>query len=92
MFDLVARDRKHTLCVELKLSGARGGRMPNSDLQRLLGQCALASAKHTEVIGVFVYRGRLNSQADEDTGAVRRWFEGRNVRLVVRGSSPEKPD
>jgi hypothetical protein len=37
-FDLVAKDDSHTLAVELKMVIVKGGRMPNGEIQRFLGQ------------------------------------------------------
>jgi len=83
-FDLVARDGSKTLALELKLSRARGGRMPNGDVQRFLGQCALAATKHSEVIGFFAHRGAFDARWHRDTNAVGKWFKAGNVRLLFR--------
>ncbi len=84
-FDLVAKDRRfHTLAVEIKLVSARGGRMPNGDIQRFLGQVALAATLHDAVIGMCGYRGSLNARWDRDTDNVKKWLKGSVVRLVFR--------
>lgn len=61
-FDLVAIDKRNeTLAVEVKwLSHSAAGRRPNSEFQRFVGQCVLASAVHNVVIGVCGFRGRTN--------------------------------
>jgi hypothetical protein len=52
-FDLVAIDRsKKTLAVEVKWLPFSPGTGPNSEFQRFIGQCALATAVHHVVIGV----------------------------------------
>lgn len=82
---MVARDRAgRTLAVEIKLVSARGGRMPNGDIQRFLGQVALAATKHDAVIGVCGYHGKLNARWRDDTPDVERWLSGRNAQLVFR--------
>jgi hypothetical protein len=83
-FDLVARARGETLAVELKLARVRGGRMPNGDLQRFLGQCALAGAKHSAVVGLFACQGTLALHWNDDTKAAIDWFERGKVKLVFR--------
>lgn len=83
-FDLVAKDDTHTLAVELKMVTVKGGRMPNGEMQRFLGQCTLAASKHTIVIGVFAHRGHLNVKWNRETEAVAKWLEDQNVHLVFR--------
>ncbi len=59
--------------------------MPNGDIQRFLGQCALAAAKHDEVIGLCGYRGTLNENLiQKDSKAVKDWNDEQNIRLVFR--------
>jgi hypothetical protein len=49
-FDLVARDKPgNTLAVEVKSLTFDGGKAPNSEFQRFVGQCVLATAVHDEV-------------------------------------------
>ncbi len=83
-FDLVAKDDSQTLAVEVKLAAVSGGKMPNGEVQRFLGQCALAATKHPFVIGLFGYRGQLKNKHHGDTEAARKWFQSRNVELVFR--------
>jgi hypothetical protein len=84
-FDLVARDQNsgETLAVEIKLVSARGGRMPNGDIQRLIGQCALAAGRHRMVIGVCGYRGSLRSTEHDDRAFLGGLDESR-VHVVFR--------
>jgi hypothetical protein len=84
-FDLVARDSKgKTLAVEVKFVGAKGGRKPNSEIQRLLGQCSLAKTKHDAVIGLCGYRGSPDPRWERDTQTVRGWFKRRDIFLIFR--------
>ena len=83
-FDMVARDATLTLAVEIKLVEARGGKMPNENIQRFLGQCALAAAKHPHVVGLCGFRHAPVQERYADTGAVSSWFSERGVRLVFR--------
>jgi len=70
-FDLVAFDRKKkTLAVEVKWLSFAGGKGPNSEFQRFIGQCTLATAVHDVVIGVCGFRGHRN-----------RWFDKHNVAI-----------
>ncbi len=84
-FDLVAKDQNsdETLAVEIKLVSARGGRMPTGDIQRLIGQCALAAARHRMVIGVCGYRGDLGSAGHDDRALLGGLAESR-VYVVFR--------
>jgi hypothetical protein len=84
-FDLVAKDsRGRTLVLEVKSVSARGGRKPNSEIQRFLGQCSLAKTKHESVIGLCVYRGSPDSRWEKDTQAVRDWFKRAGIFLIFR--------
>jgi hypothetical protein len=83
-FDLVAKDGRRTLALEAKWGVVKGHQMPNGQLQRFLGQCALAAAKHDVVIGVFAYRGRLNAKWRRDTKAALSAFRAQGVHLVFR--------
>ena len=84
-FDLVAKDASgKTLAVEMKFVAAKGGRMPNGEIQRLMGQCTLAKTKHQFVIGVCGYRGTLDHRWDNDTQAVRSWSEQAGISLIFR--------
>jgi hypothetical protein len=82
-FDIVAKDREgHTLALELKLAKVQNGRMPNSELQRFLGQCILAATKHHVVVGVFGCRGKLNDKWHQDTDLVVSKLGNQNISLV----------
>lgn len=83
-FDMVAKDRSKSLAVEIKLVDARGSRMPNGDIQRFLGQCALAATRHHEVIGLCAHRGALNKELQTHRRLVARWYAKQNVRLIFR--------
>jgi hypothetical protein len=84
-FDVVARDsRGKTVAFEVKFVGAKGGRKPNSEIQRFLGQCSLAKTKHGSVIGLCVYRGSPDSRWERDTQAVRGWFKRAGIFLIFR--------
>lgn len=78
-FDVVAKGRSQTLAVEVKLATLNG-----SEIQRFVGQCALAATKHPFVIGLFGYRGELKRKYDCDSDAVKKWFRGRNVEFIFR--------
>lgn len=83
-FDLVARDHDNTLAVELKLVTINGGRMPNGEIQRFLGQCSLAGSKHSFVIGIFGHRGKFKDRWQADTEAVAKSLGMKNVRIFFR--------
>jgi hypothetical protein len=90
-FDLVAEDSKNSnLAIEIKFISFTKGRRPNGDLQRFLGQCALAISKFDFVIGVCGYRGMLNPEYDRDTEKFERWAEEHNIDIVFRSVSTEK--
>jgi hypothetical protein len=72
------------MAVELKLTKAHNGRLPSGAIQRFVGQCALAKAKHQAVVGFVGYRGSVNEDGHRDTEQVVAWFKDRNVTLVVR--------
>jgi hypothetical protein len=62
-FDLVAIDRSNkTLAVEVKWLPFTPGKGPNSEFQRFIGQCALATAVHHVVIGVCGFRGHRKKE------------------------------
>jgi hypothetical protein len=83
-FDLVAADDHQLLALEAKLVGTRAGRMPNAEIQRFFGQCALAASKHPSVIGVLVHRGPLKPKWRQDSATVDAWFAQLGVRFVIR--------
>jgi len=82
-FDIVARDRAgKTLVIEAKLVHNRNGRLPSGDIQRMLGQCALAKTKHDFVIGVCGFTGGPDFMWDSDTQRVRAWFKKIGIDLI----------
>jgi hypothetical protein len=68
----------------LKVVKSHAGRLPSGEIQRFLGQCALAAARHSVVIGLVGYRGYVNKEFDAETVRVSKWFEDRNVTLLLR--------
>src|SRR4030067_834323 len=84
-FDVMAKERRgNTLVVEAKLIVVKGSRMPNGEIQRLMGQCTLAKTKHRFVIGICGYRGTLDPRWDNDTQAVRRWCAQAGISHIFR--------
>jgi hypothetical protein len=83
-FDLVAADDHERLALEAKLVSARAARMPNGEIQRFFGQCALAASKHPRVIGVLISRGPFKAKWHADTAATEAWFARLGVQLVIR--------
>lgn len=89
-FDLVAGDTKNgKLAVEIKFVSFTKGRKPNGEIQRFLGQCALATSRFDFVIGVCGYRGILKPEYDRDTEIFKRWAEEHNIDIVFRSVSSE---
>lgn len=83
-FDLVARDvREKKLAVEVKWLSFSGGRGPNGEFQRFIGQCALAAARHDVVLGIWSIRGRRDEAFEEHTKDVVRTLRAIGVRIVV---------
>jgi len=94
-FDLVAHDaRKRSMAVEVKWLSYKGGRSPNGEFQRFVGQCTLAAARHTAVLGICCIRGQRAKTLTIDEKALEQRMEktlndklGRiGVRLVVLGT------
>jgi hypothetical protein len=84
-FDAVAKDISgKTMAVEAKFIAAKGGRMPNGEIQRLLGQCFLAKTKHDMVIGVCGLKGSLEPRWNTDTETAHNWFARAGVDIVFR--------
>jgi hypothetical protein len=82
---LVARDKRNqTLAVEAKFLKAKRGRMPSGEIQRFVGQCALAAARHGFVIGALGYRGAVAKKWNRDTEKVRKMTRRLGIHLVVR--------
>ena len=86
VFDLLATDGKKSLAVAIELSRARVGRLPGRDVQRFVGQCALAATRHAQVVGFFVYQGTLSPKWQRDTVAVAKSLKKQNIHLVFRSS------
>ena len=83
-FDLVALDvRGKKLAVEVKWLSFSGGRGPNGEFQRFIGQCALAAARHDVVLGICGIRGRRDEAFEEHTKDVVRKLRAIGVRIVV---------
>jgi hypothetical protein len=82
-FDLVAIDRsKKSLAVEVKWLSLSGGKGPNSEFQRFIGQCVLAAARNDAVLGVCGLRGARNKELDEHRSRLESILEKIGVRLV----------
>jgi len=82
-FDLVAFDRKKkTLAVEVKWLSFEARKGPNSEFQRLIGQCALATAVHDVVIGVCGFRGQRSRQLDKHNTALLAALKKIGVILI----------
>lgn len=75
---------KKKLAIEIKFVAANGGRMPNGEIQRLMGQCTLAKTKDQFVIGICGCRGTLGLRWDHDTQAVTHWFEQAGISLIFK--------
>jgi len=89
-FDLVAEDTENgRVAVEIKFISFTKGRRPSGEIQRFLGQCALAASKFDFVIGVCGYSGMLNPKYDWDTEKFERWAEEHNIDIVFRCVSTE---
>lgn len=56
--------------------------MPNGEVQRFFGQCALLATKHDMVIGLCGYRGSFNKNYFRDTDTVKQWFAKQNVQIA----------
>jgi hypothetical protein len=85
-FDLVARDQAgRSLALEVKWL-TLGGRNPNGEFQRFIGQCVIATAVHRRVIGVCCFRGAgkhpFNAH-DDKLRATLRHIGVSLVRLVA---------
>jgi len=83
-FDLVARDaRGQSLAVEVKWLSFSGGRGPNSEFQRFVGQCALAAAGHAIVLGICGIRGKRDKAFEKHTENVARKLKAIGVQLII---------
>jgi len=82
-FDLVAIDQsKKTLAIEVKWLSFSSGKGPNSEFQRFIGQCALATAIHDVVIGVCGFRGQRRKQLREHDIDVQAALKKIGVLLI----------
>jgi len=89
-FDLVAEDnKKNKLAVEVKFVSFTKGRRPNGEIQRFLGQCAIAASKFDFVIGVCAYFGMINPEYDMDSEKFKQWAEQNNIDIIFRSVSTE---
>jgi hypothetical protein len=83
-FDLVACDaRGKKLAVEVKWLSFSGGRGPNGEFQRFIGQCTLAAARHDVVLGICGIRGKRDEAFEEHTKDVVRKLRAIGVRIIV---------
>jgi hypothetical protein len=88
-FDVVGRDAEGgTLAIEIKWIHFNGGRAPNGEFQRFLGQCAIASARHSVVLGICGLRG-ARGKFDEHRAAILEKIRGLGIRLAVLQTSDE---
>lgn len=85
-FDLLATDGRKSMAVAIELSRARVGRLPGRDVQRFLGQCAVAATRHAQVVGFFVYQGTLSPKWQRDTAAVVKSLKKQNIHLIFRSA------
>lgn len=87
-FDLVAEDTNNCkLAIEIKFISFMKGRRPNGEIQRFLGQCAMAASKFNFVTGVCAYIGELNPKYDKDTEKFMHWAEKNNINIIFRSVS-----
>ncbi len=86
VFDLLATDGRQSLAVAIELARARAGRLPGPDVQRFLGQCAIASTRHQHVVGFFVYQGAVSPRWERDTAEAAKSLKKRNIHLVFRST------
>jgi hypothetical protein len=86
VFDLLATDGKKSLAVAIELSRTRVGRLPSPDVQRFIGQCALAATRHAQVIGFLVYQGTLSPTWQRDTAKVAKLLKKQNIHLIFRSA------
>ena len=83
-FDLVAVDRRgSTLAVEVKWLRHSGGKGPNGEFQRFVGQCTLATAANDVVIGVCGFRGHRKKRFDKHEDEVKAALKKIGVRLIA---------
>jgi hypothetical protein len=82
-FDMVALDHSNkSLAVEVKWLSLSGGRGPNSEFQRFIGQCVLAAARNDVVLGVCGLRGARKKEFDSHRSRLEATLKKIGVRLV----------
>ncbi len=87
-FDLVAIDTcNRKLVVEIKYVSFKNNRKPNGEIQRFLGQCAMAASKFDFVVGMCGYNGVINPDYDLDTRQFMKWSENNNINIIFRSAS-----
>jgi hypothetical protein len=64
--------------------GCRSFKNADGDIQRFLGQCALAAVKHDAVTGLCGHRSTPNEELQQHTRIVERWTKKQNFRLIFR--------
>ena len=82
------------MAVEVKWLSYNGGRSPNGEFQRFVGQCTLAAARHKAVLGICCISGHRAKPLTTDQEALEQRIEkvlnGKldqiGVRLVVLGT------
>lgn len=87
-FDLVARDEAGgTLAVEVKYIQFSGGRAPNSEFQRFMGQCTIAAARHHVVLGICGLLGKSRTRYEEHQQKLVDKCRSLGVRLLILPAS-----
>ena len=86
VFDLLATDGRTSMAVAIELSRARVGRLPGPDVQRFVGECAIAATRHAQVVGFFVYQGTLSPRWQRDTAIAAKSLKKQNIHLVFRSA------
>jgi len=83
-FDLVARDvNENTLAVEVKWLSFSGGRGPNGEFQRFIGQCTLAAARHKVVLGVCGVIGEGKKKLDQHEKKLSEKLQKIGVKILI---------
>lgn len=88
-FDLAAIDRSGgSLVVEAKWLSLTPSKGPNGEFQRFIGQCALAAAANSVVIGVCGLRGQRKRPLDAHEADLTEKLSTIGVRLIVLRAEP----
>ena len=83
-FDLVAVDSAgSSLAIEVKWLSALGGKAPNGEFQRFVGQCALAATTNDVVIGVCGFRNQRNRPFNAHDARVQALLKTIGVHLII---------